>query len=424
MKIAIRLFLSLFILAGGILGFMYMKQTKPQNEAIQIEEQAWTVKVVPALPTALSPTITLYGRVESPRAATLRTPTFSLNINAEVTNVLVLEGEKVKKGKVLIRLENSDSTLNLKQREADIVDIKAQIEIEKQRYANNLTALEHEDALLALTQKTLGRLRKLKRQGVSSQSSFEEAQQAVERQMLAITQRSLEIANHQYIKQQLQAKLTRAVAQRDLARLELKRTKITAPFSGVIADVFVAVGDRVRSGDALLSVYDNTALEIRAQIPGRYQGTVLDALKIRRKLSAKAMVNNKPVNLRLERVSGQIKPDSGGIDGLFSLRKGAHLLRLGQFLPLSLDLPKQARVIALPYEAVYGINRIYKYVDERMKAITIERVGEQLTATGQSKILVRSPALQEGDQVIITQLPNAMEGLKVRVSELYSVSDQ
>jgi len=259
---------------------------------------------------------------------------------------------------------------------------------------------------------------------VSSQSSFEEAQQAVERQMLAITQRSLEIANHQYIKQQLQAKLTRAVAQRDLARLELKRTKITAPFSGVIADVFVAVGDRVRSGDALLSVYDNTALEIRAQIPGRYQGTVLDALKIRRKLSAKAMVNNKPVNLRLERVSGQIKPDSGGIDGLFSLRKGAHLLRLGQFLPLSLDLPKQARVIALPYEAVYGINRIYKYVDERMKAITIERVGEQLTATGQSKILVRSPALQEGDQVIITQLPNAMEGLKVRVSELYSVSDQ
>ncbi len=418
MKIVIRLLLSLFILAIGIFGFVYMKKTKPQNEPIQIEEQAWTVKVVSALPTALSPTITLYGRVESPRSATLRTPTFSLNVNTEVTNLLVLEGEKVKKGRVLIRLEKSDSTLNLKQREADIADIKAQIQIEKQRYANNITALEHENALLALTQKTLERLRKLKRQRVSSQSSFEEAQQAVERQMLAITQRDLEIANHQHIKQQLDAKLTRAVAQRDLADLELARTQITAPFSGVIADVFVAVGDRVRSGDALLSVYDNTALEIRAQIPGRYQGTVLDALGIGRKLQAQALVNNKPISLRLERVSGQINPDSGGIDGLFSLRKGANLLRLGQFMSLSLDLPKQASVIALPYEAVYGTNRIYKYVDERMKGITIVRVGEQLTETGQSKILVRSPGLQEGDQVIITQLPNAMEGLKVQVSEL------
>ncbi|MEK8021416.1 MAG: HlyD family efflux transporter periplasmic adaptor subunit [Candidatus Parabeggiatoa sp.] len=418
MKIVIRLLLSLFILAIGIFGFVYLKKTKPQNEPIQIEEQAWTVKVVSALPTALSPTITLYGRVESPRSATLRTPTFSLNVNTEVTNLLVLEGEKVKKGRVLIRLEKSDSTLNLKQREADIADIKAQIKIEKQRYANNITALEHENALLALTQKTLGRLRKLKRQRVSSQSSFEEAQQAVERQMLAITQRRLEIDNHQHIKQQLDAKLTRAVAQRDLARLELARTQITAPFSGVIADVFVAVGDRVRSGDALLSVYDNTALEIRAQIPGRYQGTVLDALRIGRKLQAQALVNNKPIRLRLERVSGKINPDSGGIDGLFSLRKGANLLRLGQFMSLSLDLPKQASVIALPYEAVYGTNRIYKYVDERMKGITIVRVGEQLTETGHSKILVRSPALQEGDQVIITQLPNAMEGLKVQVSEL------
>jgi RND family efflux transporter MFP subunit len=418
MKIFIRLFLSLVILAIGIAGFVYMKKTKPENQPIQIEEQAWTVNVMPVLPSALSPTVRLYGRVESPRAATLRTPTFSLNINAEVTKLLVLEGEKVKKGKVLIRLENRDSTLTLKQREADIVDIKAQIQIEKQRYNNNLIALEHEETLLGLMYKTLERLRKLKKRRISSQSSFEEAQQSVERQMLSITQRRLEIDKYQYVKQQLEAKLTRAVAQRDLARLELKRTEITAPFSGVIADVFVAVGDRVRSGDELLSIYDHNALEIRAQIPARYQGSVLDVLKKRRKLSAQATVNNKPVYLQLERVSGQINEDSGGIDGLFSFKKGAHLLRLGQFIPFSLDLPKQTAVVALPYEAVYGSNRIYKYSDDRMKAITIERVGEQLTITGQSKILVRSPDLKAGDQVIITQLPNAMEGLKVRVSEL------
>jgi multidrug resistance efflux pump len=408
------LLMPLLILAIGYGGFRYMQKTKPKNDPIKIEEQAWVVTVVSVTPATLSPTLTLYGRVESPRSATLRAPSQSLNVNAKVIEVAVLEGETVKKGDRLIRLEDSDSIFNLKQREADIVDIEAQIDLEKQRHANNLTALTHDEALLKLMQTSVERLRKLKKQKLSSQSALEEAQQAVERQMLQVINRRLDIKNHKARLAQLQAKRRRALAQRDLIRLELARTKITAPFTGIIAKVFVAVSDRVRSGDTLLSIYDNAALEVRAQIPSRYQGTILDALAAGHQLQAHALVHKKSVLLQLDRVSGQINPDSGGIDGLF--RVGDNLLRLGQFLSLSLSLPKQTRVVALPFEAVYGINRIYKLVDGRMKGLTIERVGEQVLPSGKSQILVRSPALQIGDQVIVTQLPNAMDGLKVRVA--------
>lgn len=414
MKKILLFLLPLLILAIGITGFQYLLKTKPKNEAIKIDEQTWIVTTVSVMPTALSPALTLYGRVESPRSTTLRTPTLSLNVNAEVKKVSVLEGEKVKKGNILVRLEDNDSVLNLKQRQANLADIDAQIELEMQRHANNLTAFTHEEALLTLMQKSLERLRKLKRQNVSSQSALEEAQQAVERQLLAVTNRRLEIKNHKARLAQLKAKRAYALAQHKIARLELARTKITAPFTGIIADVNVAVGDRVRSGDLLLSMYDNTALEVRAQIPYRYQGTVLDALAAKYKLKAQAQVYQKSVHLQLDRVSGQIKPDRGGIDGLFRVAKGSHL-RLGEFLTLFLNLPKQPRVVALPFEAVYGINRIYKLIDGRMKGLTIERVGEQVTPTGESQILIRSPELQVGDQVIITQLPNAMDGLKVQV---------
>jgi HlyD family secretion protein len=416
MKTILKFLLPLLILAIGISGFMYMQKTKPKNKPIEIEEQAYIVTVVPIIPTALSPTLTLYGRVESHRWATLRTPTLSLSANVEVIKVAVLEGEKVKNGKVLIRLEDSDSSLNLKQREADLVDIGAQIELEKLRHANNLTALTHEETLLSLTRKSVERRRRLKKQRLSSQSSLEEAQQVVERQMLTITNRRLDIQNHKARLAQLQAKRTRALAMRELARLELARTQIKAPFAGVIAKVMVAVGDRVRSGDALLSIYDNTTLEVRAQIPTRYQDTVLNALAAGYSLKAYTQVNQKTIRLQLDRVSGQINPDSGGIDGIFRVKKGADLLRLGQFLTLALNLPRQNRVVALPFEAVYGTNRIYKLKDGRMKGLTVERVGEQMTADGKSYILVRSSELQQGDQVIVTQLPNAMEGLKVRLA--------
>ncbi len=403
MKKYLKFFLPLLILAIGFGGVIYIFKTKPKKEAIKIEEQTWQVAVLSVNPSSLSPTITLYGRVESPRTTTLRTPSQSLNINAKVIEVAVLEGETVKKGKVLIRLEDSDSRLNIKQRKADIIEIKAQIQLEKHTHANNITALSHETSLLKLMQTSVKRLHQLNKQRVSSQSALDEAQQAVERQMLAVINRRLAIKNHKSRLTQLQAKQTRAIAQRDLAYLELGRTKITAPFSGMIADVTVAVGERVRSGDILLSLYDNTALEVRAQIPSRYQDMVVGGELLQ------AQVHKKDILLELNRVSGQINPDSGGIDGLFSVKNGA--LRLGEFLSLSLTLPKQSRVVALPFEAVYRLNHIYKLVEGRMKAIQIERIGK----IGQSQILVRSSDLQKGDQVIITQLPNAMDGLKVQV---------
>jgi RND family efflux transporter MFP subunit len=415
MKKIFKIIIPLVILAIGFGGFRYMLKSKPKNQPIKKEEQAWVVTVVPIVPTTLAPIVTLYGRIETPSSATLRTPTLSLSANAEVIEVPILEGNSVKKGDILVRLEDNDSRLNLKQREAELADIEAQIELEQQLHASNLITLTHEETLLSLTRKSLERLSQLKKQRVSSQSSLDEAQQAVERQMLALTNRRLNIQNHQARLAQLQAKRTRALAMRDIARLELARTKITAPFTGIIAKVAVAVGDRVRSGDALLSIYDNTALELRAQIPSRYQAIVLDALANGNQLKAHAQINQKPILLQLDRISGEINPDSGGIDGLFSVKKGSHLLRLGQFLSLFLNLPKQANVVALPFEAVYGTNRIYKLIDGRMKGLTIERIGEQVSSDGESHILVRSPELQEGDQVIITQLPNAMEGLKVRV---------
>ncbi|MDM8569208.1 HlyD family efflux transporter periplasmic adaptor subunit [Thiotrichales bacterium HSG1] len=408
MKKNLPIILPILILATGIFGFKYMLQTKAKGKETKATEPVWIVSMVSVTPTTLSPTVTLYGRIESPKTTTLRTP----NLNAQILEVTALEGKKVKQGNVLIRLEDNDSILKLKQRNADIKDIKAQITLEKQSYDNNLTNLIHEKSLLKLTKKSLTRLKKLIRQNITSQSALDDAQQSVERQMLNLNQRNLKIKNHAVLLKQLQAKQNKAKALRDIAKLELVRTKVIAPFTGIIAKVNVAIGDRVRSGDMLLSMYDDSALEVRVQIPTRYQDVVINSSK----LLAITRINDQPITLQLDRIAGQINQNSGGIDALFKINQGTISLRLGQFLTLLLTLPEQANIVALPYEAVYGTNRIYKFIDGRMESLTIERVGEQITKTGKARILVRSPKLNYGDQVIITQLPNAMDGLKVQTS--------
>ena len=56
-----------------------------------------------------------------------------------------------------------------------------------------------------------------------------------------------------------------------------------------------------------------------------------------------------------------------------------------------------------------------RLVDGRMRGVTVERIGETPTAQGTREVLLRSLALVEGDGVVVTQLPHALEGLKVRV---------
>lgn len=415
LKVLYKLFLALLVLAVGGAGFWYMLKTKPQAQPIKAEEKTWLVSTVSVTPQTLTPTVTLYGRVESPRDAVLRAPTQTLSANTEVWAVSVLEGEHVNENQLLIQLDDRDSQLNLKQREADVLDLEAQIENEEKRHASNLVAITYDEMLLKLTQESMNRAVQLKKQDVGSQAALEDTQKTVGQQMITVTNRRLEIETHPARLAQLKARLERTVALRDSARLELARAQVVAPFAGIVAEVSVSVGDRVRSGDALLALYDNTELEVRAQIPNRYADSVLETLATEQVLIANAKVNDRPLFLGLDRVAGKISQDSGGIEGLFRVTKGAQFLRLGQFMTLVLNLPPQQQVVMLPFSALYGTDRVYKSVAGRMQGLTIERVGEYAVPSGEIKILAYSPKLKAGDQIITTQLPNAIEGLKINV---------
>jgi len=367
-------------------------------------------------PDTLAPTVVLYGRIETPTHATLRAP--SLSVATEVVTVPIREGQPVTAGQLLVQLDDRDSQLTLQQREADVRNIDAQIKLEKQQHANDVQSIKHEENLLKLLEKNVERASQLKSQRVGSASALDDARQAVERQMLTLKTRRTSIRNHKARLAQLQAQRQRAVALRNATQLEIDRTRIVAPFAGIVAQVDVAIGDRARSGDVLLSLYDNMALEVRAQIPRRFQSEVFTGLASGQPLTAHAQLDRNLIRLRLNRVAGEIQRNSGGIDGLFTVVEGGNFLRLGQFLNLALQLPVQPEVVALPYEAIYGKNRIYKLAEERMQAVTVERIGEQVLEDGSSQVLLRSQELAAGDQVVITPLPNAIEGLKVQVSEV------
>jgi biotin carboxyl carrier protein len=302
----------------------------------------------------------------------------------------------------------------VQQAQADVDDLQAQLKREQLQHAANQDALAHERELLELAESALQRARDLRERKLGSDVSVDQARENWQRQLLAVTTRQLEVDEHQARLRQYQARLGRARAVLAQAELDQERSTVTATFAGYVAQVDVAAGDQVKRADTLLTLYPTNALEVRAKLPAPYQQELLVTLNAGRTLRATARAGATDIELHLDRVSGEAEPS--GIDGLFRIQRGGELLRLGSMITLWLQRAPQAGVVAVPYTALYGNDRMYKLVEGRLQGIRVTALGDYAGPGNQSMLLVKSPQLQAGDELVTTHLPNAVTGLRAEVA--------
>lgn len=388
--------------------FIGLKQSKPEKVVIEKPEKIWRVNTVPVAFQNISPEVTIYGRVETPRQATLKAA-----MVADVLEANVLEGTLVDVGQSLVKLDATDMQLLLNQRQADVTEIKAQIDSELLRFTRDKSLLGHESELLQLADNAVSRAKKLEQSRLTSQANLDDAVANKQRQVLIIKRLKHDINDHPTRLAVLRAKQAKYRALAEQATVDLNRADIKAPFSGRIASLNVASGDRVKAGDPLLTLYDLNNLEVRAQIPGRYIKQVRDNLSRGNQQTATALLDGELLSFTLKRLSGEIRQDSGGLDGLFQLTENMNTLAIGTFVELSLQLSEQLSVISIPFNSLYELDRVYRINNGYLEALNVERIGEYKTKNGDINLLIRCNELEETDTIVSTQLPNAISGLRV-----------
>jgi multidrug resistance efflux pump len=405
-----RWWLPLLILLLAGLAAAALIATKPRPEPVTVAERAWLVSVEAPRPASFAPNVTLYGRVES-----LWSSELTAGVTADVAQVAVVEGDRVARDQLLVRLDDRDVRLQLAQREAELKQAEARIASEMRRHAADLEALPRERRLLDLTRGEVRRLQDLVEKKVGAQSQLDTARQASEKQAIALSTRQQAVDEHDARLAELEALRARATALRDQALLELERCEVRSPFNGRIARVMVAPGRRVRAGDALLALYDTDEMVIRAQLPNRHLPQIRAAIDAGDVLQVQGQIDAVAIAGRLRGLAAEAGSATGGIDGLFTVTEGAAEISQGRFVRVELALPAQDGLIALPHEAIYGTDRVY-LVDEqsRMRPLRVERVGETRLDTGRTRVLVRAADLPADARVVVTQLPNALDGLLVR----------
>ena len=384
--------LALLIFAAAIAVFFFLKASRPETPKVESRERSWRVAVMPAQPLAARPTLTLYGRIEAPDRLRVAAP-----VAGRVLEVQVRDGAKVAAGTPLLRMDPRDL-------EPRVAQARAELEREEVRARHDRESLEQERKLLSLAETKLARFDTLTTARLGAQSVADQAREDVARARLALNQREQAVAEHPARLVQARAKLDEALRDRD-------RATVAAPFDARVGKVEVAAGDQVQPGQTLLSLFASEALYLRAKLPAIHMAELRDAIARGEALRAEAQFGERRLALVLERIAGEA--DARGVDVLLRLENGDGV-PLGAFMNAVLTRPAVEGVLSLPFSALHGGDRVYQVVDGRLKGLAVTRVGE-LREGGEPRLLVRVPALVEGAEVMITHLPNALDGLAVEV---------
>lgn len=376
-------------------------------------EKAWNVSVISAKQATYTPNLILHGSTESPQRAVMEAA-----IDADVIATPVYEGEIVKKGALLVKLDNREVKLELNQRTADVKNLTARLAKEKLRGISDQASLDYEKKLLELSQRAVRRQEQLLKEKVGSEAAYDRELQSLRKQELSVTNQQLIVSNHKNEIAQLEAQLAKAIAQENRAKLDYQRSQIYAPFDGRVTKLRVAVGNRVQKGEALIELYDLSNIEIRAQIPTHYVATIYGAWRNKIELTGNAILDQQPIKVRLVRLAGEVASGRGGVDALLKITNNNAMLPLGRSVEILLNLPPHQNVIKVPTQALYRSNRIYLVKDSRMVGKTVARVGLiQSLKSSNSYALIKSQEVPDGSLIVTTQLPNARSGLKVNVSQ-------
>ena len=410
-RVSFKTWTLIAIIGGTLLVSTALIAFAPEPDRRATAEVVVPVTSLRAETATWAPEVGLYGRVETPHTASL-----TALVAATVTALQVREGDRVAAGDVLLQLDETDARLLVRQRAADLVEARADLDALKLVGEDDRAVLVHQEALHRLAVDKAQWHERLKVQGSISQQTLNGALAESHNQSIALSRQRNQVASLAHRLARAEARVDRTDALLEEARVGLARTEIKAPFPGLVTRIAVAPGELVSPGGVVAEMYDDSRLEIRVQIPNAHLPTLERALAAGERPAVEIDFDGRRVHGQLERLVGAVARGQSGVDGLITLATDAVPPDLGRAVGLRVRLPAIANVVAVPVQAVYGQHRLFVIKNGLLVGIDVERLGEITGADGDLKLLVRAPELVDGTAILSSQLSNAVTGLRVEVS--------
>jgi len=293
-------------------------------------------------------------------------------VAGEVREVLVREGETVKAGQVLAKIDASDYQARLEQARGSLQAARGQLAIAVKARDNN-------QALVA--------------KGFISQNAFDNA----------ASQYDIARAN-----------VDSAQGALDVAQKALNDSVVRAPIAGMVASRSVQPGEKVAVDSRLLELVDLRQMELEAAVP------TTDILQLAPGQLAEVKLEGLPATLRgrIARINPAIQAGSRSVMTYIQIDNPQGLLKAGMFGQAQVTLTSKAGVLSVPQAAIQdqaGSAIVYAIDNGTLRQRTVKLGMRGDDGNGEAVEIL--DGLAPGALVVKSNLGKLPDGVKVRLAQ-------
>ncbi len=417
MRTLAKFVLPVVILAVAVVGFAYLRATRPQATPAPIQEKVWPVSAVTAKFIDVRPEISEFGTVVAGSVVELR-PLVAGRIVELGPNFY--EGAVVRAGEKLIKIDPFDYQIEVDDKKAALTESGARLKETKAELRTERRMLKIAKAQSGLRERDLERKRNLSARGTLSRKARDDAWIAFNEATQSVEIRKQLILRLGARAEQQTASVVRAKAVLKRARRNLDETVLIASMDGFLAGASAAVGQRVSTSDRIARLIVASRMEVSFQLTQRDFGRLTGdggrgatSQLIGKKLRVNWRVGEElfAYEAVIERLGAEIDTASGGI-GIYARIVAPDLaspLRPGAFVDVIVPGKKYRAVLRLPEGAIMDDGSIYVVEDGRLAGHPAE-IMRRVTGG----VLVRAD-IAEGAQVVTTRFPEIGPGIRVDV---------
>ena len=364
-----KIFLNKAFLLFILLSLLFTKNN------IALSQGATSVEVDKVILESLNQTIPVIGRVISLKEANVPAA-----VIGKIENVFVEVGDKVKKGQILASIDTERylwlaeiATANVNATKAEIKSAKAE---------TNINLIE------------LNRMEDLRDSSAFNVAKYERLQS------LHISL----IAKEEIV----EAKLNSVLQEEKLAKLNLKRATVKAPFDGIIELKMIELGEAVGLGFTLFKLVSDSLLEIEADVPSN-RARILE-INNNIKISTTDMIS---FNSKLRALGVRENSNTRTIPIHLTFNKGkiSRNLFVGENVNIFIPIGPGLKAPTVHKDAILkreGMSLVY-VVEEEKAIIKPLKLGD-----GVGNRFIVLGGIQEGDTVVIKGNERLRPGQKVK----------
>ena len=430
--VMIRIGICLLILVSGWVGMNGLASLKEPPAEAKTEERPIKVRTTTAQPRDYPVIISGYGEA---RALTVVTVAPEVSGRVVYTHPNLKAGQIIPAGGIMFRVDPSDYEAGLQEARAGVTQWQAIVARLKKQYAIDRQRLKTLERSAQLTKTEFERIKRLfEADRVGTRSGIDQAERAYNSALDQADQISQAVSLYPLQIREAESSLASSRARLSVADTNLSRCEIAAPFNARIQSAAVETGQFVSSGQNVLTLVDDTILEIQVSLDSRDARQWLQFEPVSDRQPTAWFGSLTPVECAIRWTEDKTGTGWTGmlnrvvtfdqqtrtltvavrVNGQSAMGDGHRSLPLVEGMFCTVDIPGRTMraVYRLPRQAVTFENKAYLVdADNRLKTVDVrvERIEGEYVYVGQG--------INPGDTVILTRLIDPLENALLEVAD-------